>query len=134
MKIYCGRNRNGVWKASLDAVKLDNFDDVFESEVETFHNDKVYMIRTYHGFYYNFGSETNPICDITKYVRQIFHSVSAAKRHYIWKEREQLAKESPDEYHVTPFMIASDDYGEPFTYGDSMQGKFNMEIIRVNVI
>lgn len=106
----------------------------FESDVEMVHNDKVYMIHTYHGFDYNYGSEINPIFDVNRYVRQIFHSVSAAKKCETWKRRAQLAKEKPDEYHVTPFSIASDDFGEPFTYGDAMSGKFNMEIIGVRVI
>lgn len=134
MKIYCGRNRKGVWKASFDGEKLSKFEDVFESEVETVHNDKVYMIHTYHGYDYNYGSEINPIFDVDRYVYQLFHSVSAAKKHEIWKKRERLAKERPEEYHVTPFSIASDDFGEPFTCGDAMSGKFNMEIIGVRVI
>lgn len=134
MKLYCGRNRKGVWKASFDEEKLSRFEDIFESEVEAVHNNKVYMIHTYYGFDYNYGSKINPIFDIDRYVFQIFHSVHAAKKHEVWKKRAQLAKEKPDEYHVTPFSIASDDFGEPFIYGDAMSGKFNMEIIGVRVI
>lgn len=134
MKLYCGRNRKGVWKASFDEEKLSRFEDVFESEVETVHNNKVYMIHAYHGYDYNYGSEINPIFDVNRYVYQLFHSVSAAKKHETWKKREQLAKDNPKEYHVTPSSIASDDFGEPFTYGDAMSGKFNMEIIGVRVI
>lgn len=134
MKIYCGRNRKGVWKASLDEEKLSRFEDVFESEVETIHNNKVYMIQTYKGYDYNYGSEINPIYDAVSRVWRLFHSVSAAKKHEVWKEREKLAKENPKDYHVTPFSIASDDSGEPFTYGDVMNGKFNMKIISIRVI
>lgn len=43
MKLYCGKNRKGVWKASLDESKVSKFSDVFESDVETIHNDKVYI-------------------------------------------------------------------------------------------
>lgn len=134
MKIYCGRNRKGVWKASFDKDKLNRFEDVFESEVDAVHNNKVYMIHTYFGFDYNYGSETNPIFDIDRYTDELFYSVSAAKKHDTWKKRERLAKENPKEYHVTPFSIASDDFGEPFIFGDAMDGKFNMEIIGVRVI
>lgn len=134
MKLYCGRNRKGVWKASFDEDKLIRFKDVFESDVETVHNDKVYMIHTYHGFDYNYCSEINPIFDVDSYVYQLFHSVSAAKKCETWKKRERLAKNKPEEYYVTPFSIASDDFGEPFIYGDAMSGKFNMEIIGVRVI
>lgn len=132
MKLYCGRNRKGVWKASLDEEKLSMFEDVFESEVETVHNNKVYMIQTYYG--YDYAYDFSRMYDVIKHVYELFHSASAAKKHDVWKKREQLAKEKPEEYHVTPFSIASDDFGEPFTYGDAMSGKFNMEIIGVRVI
>lgn len=134
MKIYCGRNRKGTWKASLNKSKLYKFGDIFECEVETIHNDKVYMIKTYYGFNYNFNSMKNPISDVVEYVYQLYHSVSAAKKNDIWKKRERLAKESPEKYHVTPFYIASDSFGKPFMYGDVMEGNFNMEIIVVKVI
>lgn len=134
MRLYCGMNRKGLWKASLDEAIMEKFANVFESEVETIHNSKVYMIRTYYGFDYNYSSSINPVFDVNRYVWQLFHSVSAAKKNKIWKEREKLAKENPKDYHVTPFSIASDDYGEPFAYGDAMMGKFNMEIIGVKVI
>lgn len=134
MKIYCGKNRKGVWKASLDETKLSKFDRVFESEVETIHNDKVYMIQTYYGFDYNYGSSFNPIYDVVRHVPELFHSVSAAKKNKIWEERENLAKEEHEKYHITPFSIASDDFGEPFVYGDVMQDKFNMKIIGIKII
>lgn len=117
-------------RASLDESKVRKFDDVFESEVETIHNDKVYLIRTYYGFDYGVHS----IYDVVKYVPQAFHSVLAAKKNDIWKEREKLAKENPEKYHVTPFSIATDDFGEPFMYGDAMAGNFNMQIVSVRVV
>jgi len=79
-------------------------------------------------------SETNSIFDVTTYVRQLFHSVMSAKKCDIWEEKERLSKENPEEYHVTPISIASDDFGEPFICGDCFSGKFNMEIIGVRVI
>ena len=118
----------------MDESKLYKFADVFECEVETIHNDKVYMIKTYYGFDYNFGSMTSPIRDVVEYVHQLYHSVSAAKKNDIWKEKEKLVKENPEKYHVTPFSIASDSCGVPFWYGDVMEGNFNMEIIGVKVI
>lgn len=118
----------------MDESKLYMFGDVFECEVETIHNDKVYMIKTYYGYDYNFDSMKNPISDVVEYVYQLYHSVSAAKKNDIWKGREKLAKESPEKYHVTPFSIASDSFGTPFTYGDIMEGNFNTEIIGVKVI
>ena len=136
MKIYCGRNRKGVWKASLDRSKLCFFDDVFESEIDVIHNNKVYMIKTYYGFEYDYswGNGSSSIFDVVKYVFTVFHSVSAAKKHNMWKEREILAKKEPKNYHVTPFSIATDDGGVPFTYGDAMADNFNMQIITVKLI
>lgn len=133
MKVYCGRNRNGKWKASLDREKLNRFDNVFESEVETIHDNKLYMIKTYYGFDYDYYGP-NGIYDDVKYVLEAFHSVSAAKKHSRWQLGEALVKENPSEYHVTPFSIASDDHGKPFFYGDVMEDKFNMQIIKINVI
>lgn len=130
MKLYCGRNRKGVWKASLDESKVERLDSLFETEVETIHNNKVYMIKVHRGYDYGYSS----IYDVTNYVYQLFHSVHAAKKNEVWQKNEKLAKEKPSEFHVTPFSIASDDYGSPFISGDVMEGKFNMEIIGVRVI
>ena len=129
MKIYCGCNKKGVWKASLDETKVDRFDRQFECEVETIHNNKVYMIESYFGFDY----DLNRIYDVTSR-SNLYHSVTAAKKSDMWKEKEKLVNDNPDQYHVTPFSIASDHYGSPFIYGDVMEGKFNMEIITVRVV
>ena len=130
MKICCGRNGKGTWKASLDESKLNKFEDVFESEVEAVHNDKVYMIEIYRGFDYG----TVSMYDVINVLHKAFHSVSAAKKSETWKNAEDKVKENPNDYHVTPFSIASDDGGEPFVWGDVMSGKFNMKIISVRVI
>lgn len=90
------------------------------------------MIQTYYG--YDYAYDFSSMNNVVKHVCELFHSVHAAKKNEVWKNREQLAKEKPDEYHVTPFSIASDDFGKPFIYGDAMSGKFNMEIIGVRVI
>lgn len=134
MKLYFGKNKKGVWKASEDESKLAKFSSVFESDVETVHGNRVYMIRTYYGFDYNFGSLTSSMYDVVNVCHQLFHSVHAAKKADVWKEREKLVKENPEKYHVTPFSIASDDGGSPFIFGDVMQGMFNMEIVPVRVI
>ncbi|MDE5830515.1 MAG: hypothetical protein K2H53_02270 [Clostridia bacterium] len=132
MKVYYGKNRKGVWKASLDYEKVKRFDNLCEAELPVVHN-KVYMIRTYYGFDYNYGG-VNPIYDVIKH-STIYHSVHELKNKCeVWKDRESKAKENPDKYHVTPFSIATDDFGEPFMYGDVMQGGFNMKIIGIKVV
>lgn len=80
MKLYCGKNRKGIRKASLDESKVDKFSDLFESDVDVIHNNKVYMIRTYCGYDYNYDSLRNPIYDVVEYVYQLFHSVLSAKK------------------------------------------------------
>lgn len=132
MKIYCGKNRKGVWKASLDESKIRKFDDIFESEIETIHNDKVYMIQTYYGYDYNWS--LGDMYDVIKTIPKAFYSVSTAKKYTVWKEREENAKRNPKNFHVSPFSIASDNYGDPFLFGDVMEDKFNMKIIGVKVI
>lgn len=132
MTVYVGRNRKGVWKASLDYEKIKNFDCLREADLPVVH-DKVYMIRIYYGYDYDYYSESQPIRDDVKYSYEVYHSVSSLKKSDFWKEKERLAKENPDKYHVTPFSIASDHHGKPFLYGDVMEGMFNMEIISVKV-
>lgn len=132
MKIYCGKNRKGVWKASLDESKIRKFDDIFESEIETIHNDKVYIIQTYYGYDYNWS--LGVMYDVIKTIPKAFYSVSTAKKYTVWKEREENAKRNPKNFHVSPFSIASDNYGNPFLFGDVMEDKFNMKIIGVKVI
>lgn len=126
--VYCGKNKRGVWKASLDRSKIWKYDDQFECNLEKVH-DKVYMLTVYYGF--DYGVST--IYDVIKH-SPLYHSMSAAKKDGFWVAKEKLAKENPDKYHVTPYSIASDDCGVPFTYGDSMDGNFNMKIIGIKLI
>lgn len=134
MKLYCGRNREGIWKASLDESKMDKFSDAFESNIDVIHNNKVYMIKTYHGYNYSRGSIPEFMYDVETREEQLFNSLESARKSDTWKEKEKLAKDKPQRYHVTPFSIASDDFGKPFICGDCVFGKFNMEIIGVEVI
>ena len=134
IKLYCGQNKKGVWKASTDISKISKFNNIFTSEVETIHNDKVYMIKTYYGFDYNYGSTINPISDVIEYDFNLYHSVGAAKKSKLWSDRELLATEKPEDFHVTPFSIATDDGGSAFIYGDAMGGNYNMSIFSVRVL
>lgn len=134
IKLYCGQNKKGVWKASTDISKISKFNNIFTSEVETIHNDKVYMIKTYYGFDYNYGSTINPISDVIEYDFNLYHSVGAAKKSKLWSDRERLATEKPEDFHVTPFSIATDDGGSAFIYGDAMGGNYNMSIFSVRVL
>jgi len=69
MKLYCGKNLNGIWKASLNEAKVDKFSDLFESDVDVIHNNKVYMIRIYHGYDYNYGSDVEQLFMVAKKTR-----------------------------------------------------------------
>lgn len=132
--IYCGQNRKGTWKASENKNKLAKFQNVFETTMEgPIHNDKVYMITVYHGYDYVFGSKAD-MQDINRHVPKAFHSASSARKSEIWKSYLKKAEESPEEYHVSDFCIASDEYGEPFEFGDCFSNKFNAKIIGVRLI
>lgn len=136
MKVYYGQNKKGTWLASLDEEKLAKFNTVYSCDLDVIHNNKVYMIKTYYGFDYTYGTSIyggSSIYDVIAY-SGIYHSILSAKKSKIWSEREKLAKKYPEDYHVDNLSIASDDYGEPFIYGDCFAGKFNMKIIRVKVI
>lgn len=132
MKVYVGRNRKGVWKASLDYEKVKYYDHLRETDLQVIH-ERVYMIRIYYGIDYDYFSETKPIRDDVRYSQEVYHSVSSLKKSDTWKAKEKLVKENPDGYHVTPFSIASDSYGKPFMYGDVMEVMFNMKIVSVKV-
>lgn len=137
MKVYVGRNHKGTYKASLDKEKLAKFDNVFETELPIIHNNKVFIIKTYYGYDYEYGFGTcygSHIRDVVTVVTTAFHSVTSAKKSKTWKTKEKLAKENPEKFHVTPFSITSDDCGSPFICGDTMLGMFNMEIIAVRLI
>ena len=131
IKLYYGKTKKGYWLASKDESKL-KMPQVYDCEVETIHNNKVWMLRVYKGFDYNYAN--GGIYDDVIYSK-LYHSLSKLKKdNETWKEAERLAKENPKKYHVTPFSIASDDYGEPFMYGDCFQGKFNIKAIQIKVI
>lgn len=130
MKVYCGRNSRGAWKASLDEKKLDNFDDVFESYIKAIHGNKTYMIQ----FCFGCDCDRGGCFDAIRYVRRVFYSVSEAKKHKEWVKREQMAKGNPQKFHITPFSIESNDFGDPFISSYLRSKQFSIEIIRVSVI
>ena len=135
MKVYCGRNRKGKWKASTDKSKIYKFDNVFECEVDIIHNNRLFMIRTYYGYDYDYSNSS--ISDDNKYVFKLFHSVSAAKKNDIWKKGMDIAQKDPENHYIDNFTVASKDDcldGKPFTFGDVMEGKFCTTIFPVRVI
>lgn len=135
IKIWCGKNKKGEWKASLDENKLSKFSDVFDDEIPQVNNNHVYIIRIYNGFDYCFGNIGSSIKDDVRYPRKVFHSVSAARKSEQWKIREAEAKKEPEKFIVSYNQIASKDcFGQPFNYGDVMEGKFNLEVIPVRVV
>ena len=47
MKIYCGRNRKGKWKASLNRENIIKFQDIFETDILQINGNRVWMIKLY---------------------------------------------------------------------------------------
>ena len=132
IRVYYGRNRQGRWKASPIKSKIANFEDIhYEDISEPIHLNKLYMIRTYFGFDYDYSS--GKIHERYAF-SQLYHSVMAAKKDERWVEAETLAKRNPEGFLVGNRMISTNYGGEPFYDGDVMEGNFNTEIITVPVI
>lgn len=133
--IWIGKNRKGVYKASLDEDTLNRFEDVWCSSVKMVNNDRVYMIRVYRGYDYNYGG--NPaIYDVYTTCSQLFHSVTEAKKSKFYKEYLDKANEKPDDHIITNFGIAcKEEFGDDeFLYGDVMENRWNLSIKPVRVI
>lgn len=91
-------------------------------------------LRLYRGYDYDmlgYGSE--PIYDVVGY-SEFFACSDYAKQHKWWKDAMRDVEKEPKEFHVTNSMIASDDYGDPFMYGDCFMGKYNLTIERFKVV
>lgn len=128
--VYFGRNKRGIWKASLDVSKVNRMGDFNSVEVEKdqFHNNKMYMVTVYRGCDYSDCGMYNVTAHTSLYA-----SVNKAKHSDMWKQAMEEYKKAPEKFHKTEISIASDDNGQPFTYGDVMQGMFSMKIIGVKV-
>lgn len=133
--IWIGKNRKGVYKASLDEDTLNRFENVWCSSVKMVNNDRVYMISVYHGYDYNYGG--NPaIYDVYSTCSQLFHSVTEAKKSKFYKKYLDKANENPDDHIISNFGIAcKEEYGDDeFLYGDVMENRWNLSIKSVRVI
>ena len=132
MKIFYGKNRRGIWRASLNEETMSRYSNGCYSEdnIPVLHNAKVYMVEVYCGFDYT----SSGIRNVMSHSR-IFHSVMAAKKgSKLWKEYETEAKAHPELYFIDRVSIISNVNGEPFEYGDVMEGHISMKIIGVKVI
>ena len=131
MKVYYGMNKKCIWRAALDRSQLAKFDEVYETDLPVVH-DKVFLVRIYYGFDYNYDS--GGMFDVFAYSDRVYHSMRSLKKNDpLWLMNSKLASKDPDKYYVDDFRIASDDCGQPFTYGDVMGDNFNMEIICIKV-
>lgn len=132
MEIFYGKNKRGIWRASLNYDTIMKYTSgVYDTTtIPVLHNGKVYMILVYTGFDYTSGG----IVDCVSHSK-VFHSVNACKKSDQWREYQKIAERDPENHIFDRVMIASkNSFGEPFEYGDCMEGKFNMKIIGVKVI
>lgn len=132
--IWCGKNRKGKYKASLNKKDLEKFENVFWSFVNQVNNNRVYMIYVYYGYDYNYGY--NPgIVNSEETVLECFHSVTEAKKSKKYLSAMEKVKANPDKFIVDKFTIVSiDEFGDPFVYDDVLEGLFNLKIFPVPVI
>ena len=77
MKIFYGKNRRGIWRASLNEETISRYSNGCYSEdnIHVLHNAKVYMVEVYCGFDYTGSGIRNVIQH-----SGIFHSIMAAKK------------------------------------------------------
>ena len=135
MKVYCGRSKKGIWKASLDRSKIESLYLLFETDLEIVHS-KVYFIEVYYGYDYGLRAGTTNTYVLKDVIShsQLYHSICSLKKNdKFWKEQMKAVEENPDDYIVTPVSIASNCNGQPFIYGDVMEDKFNARIIGVPI-
>lgn len=93
----------------------------------------IYLVDFYRGFDYSFDGSPG-MYDVTNSKNQsIYPSIAEAKKDPIWISSEALAKEDPENHHVYPTKICSDDYGMDWCYGDVMDGKFSTKIVKIKV-
>ena len=126
MVIYYGAS-GGFWMASANPQKLNGkVDDMYSCEVSTINNNKLYMIITYYGYYYDYMTKTSTYVTSNS---ELFHSVRSAQKSPEWSSMEN----NPYTHKISPVEIASDDMGNPFESGSVLLGKRRIKIIGVKV-
>ena len=87
----------------------------------------VYYCCGYYGFDYDFRN--SKIYDVTK-VSKIFSNIRECKNCDIWQNALNSTKNKMvGEYEIR----AIDQFGDPFIYGDVMEGMFNIRIHKIRV-
>ena len=123
LKLYCGQDAHGVWKASKRLEALHNFTNIFSSDIDeaALQDNTVYMAVAYYGY--------GTICDTVLYT-----SIDDARQEAEWKKLYEKAKALPNKYRVTPISISSISKGKAFEVGDTTKNGFQWRVIDVNLI
>lgn len=127
LKLYCGQDEQGVWKASRHLEALKGFTNIFSSDIDEvkLQDNTVYMAVAYYGY----GTIYDMLFDIVLYT-----SIDEARQEAEWKKLYEKAKALPNKYRVTPISISSINKGKAFEVGDTTKNGFQWRVIDVNLI
>lgn len=88
-----------------------------------------YYINAYFGFDYGMSS----MYDITR-ISSLYHCHDAVFTDPLYKSLKERAISDPDNHIITLDQIASSDlFGDAWFYGDAMENKFNLKILKARV-
>lgn len=127
LKLYCGQDAHGVWKASKRLEALHNFTNIFSSDIDEarLQDNTVYMAVAYYGY----GTIYDMLFDIVLHT-----SIDEVRQEAEWKKLYEKAKALPNKYRVTPISISSINKGKAFEVGDTTKNGFQWRVIDVSLI
>ena len=118
------------YSATLNNFQGSSYSCVNEIDIDF---DKVgkylYYIRAYFGFNYSFHKSPG-IYDVIN-TSTFYPYKEMAKSDRLWECA--VAKAATESVNIHENSICSSDYGEDWNYGDCMEGKFNLKILKVKV-
>lgn len=127
LKLYCGQDAHGVWKASKRLEALHNFTNIFSSDIDEarLQNNTVRMIVGYYG---------HGTCWSLSFDTVLYCTVDDAKHDADYAALQKVAEHHPDKYSVTPISISSVNKGKAFEVGDTTKNGFQWRVIDVELI
>ncbi|MBR1988777.1 MAG: hypothetical protein IKA36_07060 [Clostridia bacterium] len=118
-------------KSAVDA-RMDRIYDHWNYDIDSIDIDlkdkyQVYYVHLYKGF--DYGWSTGSVKDVIV-TSKPYATVEECKEDPLWISIKECAENSPELFHVDENgrFIASDSNGEPWRFGDAMEGKIFIQI------
>lgn len=126
--ISIAEERNMEYGSNTYVVRKDSFP--YIGKYVSF----IYLYRGFdYGFDYSFGGGSMTMSDAI-YISKLYPSLIEAKTDPVYKSCMDKAMENPEKHIISDRLICSKDGDGEWFYGDIMEGKFNMKILRARVI